>query len=110
MRKKIWIICSICLIVGTCLLIVPRKPKLISSITTMNTAYLTILVDRVEMFNVEKLKNKLIQMCKEDAFTEIKLYTEERSLPKRLHISVYTNARALKTGRMELYFTYEEGE
>ena len=110
MKRKIWIIGSICLIVWLGLLIIPRKPKLVSSITTMETAYLTILVDQVELFQVEKLKHKLVKMCKEDTFTEIKLHTEGKSLPKRLHISVYTGGRALRAGKEAFAFTYEEGE
>lgn len=110
MGKKWITICTICLILCFGILVIPKKPKLISSITTKETAYLTILVDKRELWNVNKLKEKLIQMCIEDSFREMKLQTEERPLEKRLYISVYTSRRDMEDGKTYMTITYKEGE
>ena len=63
-----------------------------------------------DIIETQKLPGWYPRMCKEDTFTEIKLHTEDKSLPKRLHISVYTGGRALRAGKEAFAFTYEEGE
>ena len=109
MRKKWSIICIIGLIVGMILGNLPQKPKLISSITTMDTAYLTILVDKREAENVEKLKEKLLQMCREDSFEEMKLSTKERPLAENLCITVYTSRKDLNEGNPFVTIKNDEG-
>ena len=110
MTKKWGIIYTICLVICLGILLIPQKPKLISSITTKETAYLTILVDKREVLNVNKLRQKLIRMCIEDSFEEIKLQTEENPLEKRLYISVYTSRKDMEKGNLYMTITYEEGE
>lgn len=98
MTKRGKKICVICVIVVIIFVNMPQRPKIISSITTLDTAYLTILVDKSETGNIKKLEEKLLQMCKEDSFENIKLQTEDKPLEKKLHISVYTSNYALKKG------------
>ena len=108
--KKWGIISTICLIACLGILMTPKKPKLISSITTKETAYLTILVDKRDVLDVNKFREKLIQMCIEDSFEEIKLQTEEKPLEKRLFISVYTSKKDMENGNSYMTITYEEGD
>ena len=109
MKKKCGIICTICIIAGIGLVNIPQKPKLISSITTMDTAYLTILVDKRDSKNVEKLKEKLLKMCIEDSFEEMKLQTKERPLAENLWITVYISKRDLEAGNPFVTIKNDEG-
>ena len=98
MGKKIGIICTICLIVSLVFGNIPQKPKLISSITTLDTAYLTILVDQKGLKDVENLEKEIIQMCRTNAFENIKLETEDKQMAQRLYISVYLSKKDLENG------------
>ena len=49
LAKKWVIICTICIIMWMVFVNMLQRPKLVSSITTMDTAYLTILVDEAEV-------------------------------------------------------------
>ena len=98
MKKKWRMLGGICIILVLIFVNIPQKPRIISSITTFDTAYLTILVDKFETRNVEKLKDKILQMCREDAFENIKLQTEDKPMAQNFHISVYTSRKDLESG------------
>lgn len=106
--KKWLVICTICIIAGGFFVNIPQKPKLISSITTMDTAYLTILVDKTETKNLEELKKKIIYLCKTDGFKEIKLKTDDKESVKKYYISIYTGEKELEEGREPLTILYED--
>lgn len=84
-----------------------QKPRIVSSITTKESAYITVLVPKYSAGNVEVLKEKLVKMCLGNEFDQIKLGTEDRPLAKRLHISVYTSKNDLKIGNELLNFVWE---
>lgn len=107
MKRKVGIILAICLIVAFIIGKCSEKPRIVSSITTMDTAYITVLVPKWDTYNVEQLKEKLIQMCLEDEFSEIKLRTEDKPAAESFHISVYTSAKNLDEGKEFLYFKCE---
>lgn len=109
MRKKFFILITICLIVSLGYINFPKEPRIISNITTMDTAYLTILVDKREIKNIKKLEIKLLKMCKEDQFESMKLKTEDKELPENLHISVYASKEDLEKGQHCVTFTYKGG-
>lgn len=98
MTKKMSLICFICIIVGMIFVNIPQKPKIISSLTVLDTSYLTILVDKFERRNPEKLEDKILQMYKDDSFENIKLQTEEKPLARKFYISVYTSKAELERG------------
>ena len=110
MRKKLSIICTICIIVYVAFCNIPQKPKLISCITTFDTAYLTILVDRKSIKNVENLEEEILQMCRADSFDNIKLQTEDKPMAQRLHISVYFSEQDLEKGTPYLTIKNDAGE
>ncbi len=110
MKKKWQVIGFICIIATLIFGNIPQKPRIISSITTFDTAYLTILVDKKEIRNVKKLEEKLLQMCKEDQFKDIKLQTEDKVLPKNLCISVYISQKGLSNGTPYLTIKNDAGE
>lgn len=86
---------------------VPRRPRLISSITNKENAYLTVLVDERDAKDKEKLEEKLLKMCREDSFTGIKLQAEGKNTAKNYYIKVYTSQKALKEGKPELFIGYK---
>ena len=98
MKKKWRMLGGICIILVLIFANIPQKPRIISSITTFDTAYLTILVDKFETRNIEKLKAKILQMCREDDFESIKLQTEDKPRAKKFYISVYNNKKDLERG------------
>ena len=107
MKKKVGIIVAILLIVAFVIGKYSEKPRIVSSITTMNTAYITVLVPKWDTYNVEQLKEKLIQMCLEDEFSEIKLRTEDKPAAERLYISVYTSEADLTKGKEFMNLKWE---
>ncbi len=110
LTKRWLVICTICIIVGAFFLKIPQKPKLINSITTMDTAYLTILADEAETKNLEKLKEKIIYLCETDGFKEIKLQTDDKVPAKKYYISVYSSEKDLKEGNVCITMIYEAVE
>ena len=98
MNKKRWIFLIICCIVCVWLVKTHQKPKIISSVTTFDTTYLTILVDRFETKDAKQLEEKLLKMCMEDTFENMKLQTEDKQLSEKLNIVVYYSHRELEKG------------
>ena len=109
MRKKWIIFCIILMAVGTIIVNRPHKPRLISNITTLDTSYMTILVDRSEAKDVKKLEEQLVQMCREDAFENIKLGTKDRPMVKRWVISVFLSKADLEKGKPYLTIKKDAG-
>lgn len=110
MAKKWVIICTICIIMWMVFVNMLQRPKLVSSITTMDTAYLTILVDETKINNLEKLKKRIIELCANDGFEGIKLQTEDRTPAKKYYISVYVSENDLKEGKEYLTFSFQRDE
>ena len=109
--KEKWKVLAITIgFVGLMGLSMPKKPQLISNITTLDTSYLTILVDSREIGNREKLEEKLIQMCREDAFESMKLWSADRERTTRWNISVYSSKKELEYGKEVMRIKYQEGE
>ena len=98
MLKKLGKICIISIIVVVMFGRFLKQPKLVTCITTMDQAYLTILVNPLEVINVEKLEEKISWMCKNDAFETIKFRTKEREPIKCWHVTVYTSRYAMEKG------------
>ena len=99
MKRKFVVLITFCIIVILFYVNYPNEPKIISNITTLDTAYLTILVDKRELRNIKKLEEKLLNLCKEKQFEEINIY-----------ISVYTSQKDLKEGTQSMKLTYKKGD
>ena len=98
MARKWFKYCVFCIFVVAILVKVMHEPKLVSCITTMDHAYLTILANPLEFVDVEKLEEKIVRMCKEDNFDNMKLQTEERAFVKRWDIMVYSSKCNMQKG------------
>lgn len=110
MIKKVGFIFTILLLGLVILWSKEQKPKIVSSITTMDRAYLTILVDKRDTKNLEKLEEKILKMCREDSFEEIKLQTDDKPMAKKLHIFVYSSKKDLEKGVNFLTIKNEAGD
>ena len=110
MKKMCKLLSIFCIVVILAMVFLPKKPKLISNITTLDTAYMTILVDWRETGNREKLENKIIQMCKQDSFDGMKLWTNDKERSLRWNISVYSSRKELEKGHSFMTVKYEEGD
>ncbi len=99
MRRIVGKICTILIIILIIFEQIPKKPKLISSITTIDTSYLTILADKAQFENDQMMEKRILEMCREDSFNNMKLNTEDRQLSENLYISVYLNQRDLENGK-----------
>ena len=111
--KKRYFAFTICLAALVCAVFFVKpgaEPKLISSIVSMDTAYLTVLASKREVKDAEKFRERLLEMIREDSFREMKLWTEQRGLPQNLHISVYVTKRDLKCGSPYRIIKYENIE
>ena len=110
MGRKLGIICTICIFVGIISYKMPFKPKIVTSVTSLDDVYLTILVNRSEIRNIEKLEEKILKMCREDAF-EHKMYQKEETFEETNYkIRVYDSKRALKLGKPVLEIKKDAGD
>lgn len=87
-----------------------RRPKIVSSITTMDTAYLTVVANKIYIVDQEALAREILEMCRENAFDDIKLTTEDKAYPHTLYISVYQNESQLNEGKELLSIKYVPAE
>ncbi len=111
MRRVLLIVCTTLAVVGMFVYRnLPKEPKLISSITVMDTTYLTILADKTFIENEQMLEECILRMCMEDTFENIKLNTQDRQLTNNLHISVYLSKKDLESGRPYMIIKNEAEE
>lgn len=99
MKKVTWGILVTLTIVLLLIGNVPKRPRLVNSINSGETAYLTVLVDKRETKDQEKLEEKILKMCREDSFSGIKLQAEDKEPVKKYYIKVYRGEKALEEGK-----------
>ena len=103
-------ISSICIFVVIISYKLPLKPKIITNVTTLDHVYLTILVNRSETKNIEKLEEKILKMCREDAFGH-KMCQNEETFEKTIYrIQIYHSRKDLKRGNPILEIRKDAGE
>lgn len=103
--KKMWrFLIIVTAITGVLWLSIPRRPRLVSSITSGDTAYLTVMVDVNEAEDAEKLEAKLWEMYRADSFSGIKLQAEGKAEAKYCCMKVYRGKKALEDGKEYLMF------
>lgn len=107
MKRKVGVVLAICLIAGVIIGKCSEKPRIISCITAMDTAYITVLVPKWNIYHVDKLKQELIRMCLEDEFREIKLSTEDKPAAGKIFISVYISESDLAKGKEFMNLRWE---
>ena len=110
MRKKLGITCTILLICLICLYEVLQKPKIVSCITTMDTAYLTVIANGHFFSDKNKFALEIVEMCKENTFDDIKLSTQSGIYPSKLYITVYRRKEQMDGGSVWMTIVYNSSE
>lgn len=98
MSKKIGIICTICIFIGIIFYKMSFEPQIVTSVSTIDRVYITILVNPSEIINLEKLEEKIVEMC------------EKRFEERNYDIQVYPGKIALKNGCAILHIKKDAGE
>lgn len=106
MRRKWGIICTFFIIICINLWNVQQKPKIVSCITTMDTAYLTVLARGSCLEDKETVAQEIIESCRKNAFENIVLVSDKAEYPRSLYISVYKNEKQLKEGKEWMSIRY----
>lgn len=68
-----------------------KKPELMSTINSMNCEYCSIIIYKKYVRDKVELALHLIEVCRENAFENIKFATDIRGYPSALHLIVYSN-------------------
>ena len=102
MRRISTFIIIICTVVCLIWFNYSNEPKIISNITTLDTSYITILMDKRSLRNTKNLEEKVLQ--------SIKIYTKDKEFPENLYISIYAGKRNLKEGKEYMEFVYKKGD
>ena len=68
-----------------------KPPELISTISSMNHEYCSIIIHKSCINDKVELALYLIEVCRENAFENIKFATDIRGYPSALHLTVYLN-------------------
>lgn len=106
MRKKWWTISIIFIIFWIIIVNMEQKPKVVSSITTMDTTYLTVLVNGGYFATKEAVAQEIVEMCKENAFEDIKILTRTGEDPRTFYITVYRSRRRMNEGKAWMTIRY----
>ena len=80
MLKKWGIICTICVVVGIVAYKTPIKPKIVTSVRSLDSVYLTILVNLSEKRNLEKLEETIRELCEEDVTSYVSVFDSKWAL------------------------------
>ena len=94
MRKKWGIICTILVIGIVSFYNIQKKPKVVSCITTTDTAYITVLLEGKWPTDREIVARKIIEMCEKKEFAEIKFSVDKDTY----YVTVYRNRCQLNKG------------
>ena len=84
-----------------------KKPKLVSSISSMNHEYCTIIIYKRSVQNKIELVRLLVEMCKDNDFENIKFATDVRGYPSCLSLSVYLTEKDFQKGKQYVNIRYE---
>lgn len=75
-----------------------KKPELISTINSMNHEYCSIVIHKKYVQDKVELALVLIELCRENAFENIKFATDVRGYPSELSLSVYLTKNDFEMG------------
>ena len=80
MAKKLGIICTICVVVGTFIYKTPQSPQVVTSVRSLDCMYLTVLVNSSEKRNMEKLEQKIRSLCEENVTSYVAVFDSRWAL------------------------------
>ena len=84
-----------------------KNPELIFAINSMNREYCSIVIHKKFVRDKVELALVLIELCRENAFENIKFATDVRGYPSSLSLSVYLTDKDFETGNQYMNIRYE---
>ena len=83
-----------------------KTPDLVATINSMNYEYCSVIAYEYSWVDKEQLANRLIEMCKENAFKSIKFATDVRGYSTGIYMNVYLNRWNFKRGEIFMKVKY----
>ncbi|MBO5179736.1 MAG: hypothetical protein J6B87_05265 [Clostridia bacterium] len=83
-----------------------RKPDMVSTISSMNFEYCSIIAYRNQIPDKIAFARKLIEMCRENGYETIKFATDVRGYPSGLYLSVYLTQKDFENGNIYMKIKY----
>lgn len=80
----------------------------ISSSDTGFSQHITVIANKLYMYDRDKFAREMVRRCIENSFHEIKFSHDTSEYPCELHISVYINQASWKLKRMTFQIDYEQ--
>lgn len=84
-----------------------KNPELISTINSMNREYCSVIIHKKYIRDKVELALLLIELCRENAFENIKFATDVRGYPSSLSLSVYLTEKDFEIGNQYMSVRYE---
>ena len=84
-----------------------QTPELVSTINSMNREYCSVILHKRYVSDKVELALFLIELCKENAFDNIKFATDVRCYPSSLSLSVYLTKKDFENGNQYMNVRYE---
>lgn len=77
-----------------------RKPDMVSTISSMNFEYCSIIAYRNQIPDKIAFARKLIEVCRENGYETIKFATDVRGYPSGLYLNVYLTKKDFENGNI----------
>lgn len=87
-----------------------RKPDMVSTISSMNYEYCSIIAYRNQIPDKIEFARKLIEMCRENDYETIKFATDVRGYPLGLHLNVYLTKKDFENGKIYMKIRFIQKE
>lgn len=84
-----------------------KNPELVSTINSMNHEYCSVIVHKKYVEDKIELALFLVELCKENAFDNIKFATDVRGYPSEVWLNVYLTEKDFKKGNKYMNVRYE---
>lgn len=110
MRKKSEILCVILVICMICIYCYRQNPKIVNCITTMDTAYLTVVMRGSWFAEKEETAWKIIDMCENNGFEDIKFSIKSRENLAAFYVTVYKTTYQMDRGKQWMIIRYNRIE
>lgn len=83
-----------------------RQPDMVSTISSMNYEYCSIIAYRNQIPDKIEFARKLIEMCRENGYETIKFATDIRGYPSGLYLNVYLTQKDFENGNIYMKIKY----
>lgn len=82
------------------------QPDMVSTISSMNCEYCSIIAYRNKIPDKIEFARKLIKMCRENDYETVKFATDVRGYPSDLYLNVYLTKKDFENGKIYMKIKY----